>query len=485
MQCEICKREFKNLLGISKHLVNHNITSEDYFLTYIDNKKGTCNFCGKETKFKNLIKGYQKYCNSYCCNNDIGKRQLVSSMKSIWWETSPKVEATKNKIKKTIVDIWHDDTSNYNTKDYRKKLSTAKATKWKQWRDEELNSLVKSYGFELISPYQHAHQVCTFKCYKCGKEFETMWNYIQSGKACPHCFTYGISNAENELFDYIKSLLPQDTEIIRNSMKVIYPKELDIFIPEKNIAFEYNGLWTHSANCVWGNKDKTYHLNKTNDCREQNIDLIHIFEDEWIFKKDVVKSRIAYILGHHTGKKIFARKCSIKEISSKEKNLFLNNHHLQGQDAANIKLGAYYEDELIAVMTFSKGKISKGSKPEDGVWELSRFCSNNKYLVIGIASKLLTYFKSNYKWKKIFSYADRRWSTGRVYYKLGFNLEHITKPNYWYIKNYRRVHRFSLRKKGDEPKTISEFNLRLSQGYDWIWDCGNLKFFLDNENNGG
>ena len=129
-------------------------------------------------------------------------------------------------------------------------------------------------------------------------------------------------------------------------------------------------------------------------------------------------------------------------------------------------------------MTFSHGNISKGSKHVEGVWELNRFCSNYNYRIPGIASKLLTHFKRNYEWKEIFSYADKRWSTGNVYYKLGFELDHETIPNYWYIKNFQRIHRFNLRKRPDEPKEIPEWVLRQEEGYLKIWDCGNMKFVL-------
>ena len=127
-------------------------------------------------------------------------------------------------------------------------------------------------------------------------------------------------------------------------------------------------------------------------------------------------------------------------------------------------------------MTFSVGNISKGSTNKEGVWELNRFCSNYNYHIPGIASKLLAYFKNNYMWDEIFSYADKRWSNGNLYYQLGFNLEHETKPNYWYVKGLERIHRFNLRKKENEPKDIPEWILRQNEGYLKVWDCGNLKF---------
>jgi hypothetical protein len=159
----------------------------------------------------------------------------------------------------------------------------------------------------------------------------------------------------------------------------------------------------------------------------------------------------------------------------------LNKYHIQGKDNSNIKLGAFYNNELISVMTFSLGSIAKGSKSIKGIYELSRFCSNYNYHIPGIASKLLTYFKQNYDWKEIFSYADRRWSNGNLYKKIGFQLWSITKPNYFYIKGLNRIHRFNLRKRPDEPKDITEWVLRQNEGYYRVYDCGHLKFIMENK----
>jgi hypothetical protein len=138
---------------------------------------------------------------------------------------------------------------------------------------------------------------------------------------------------------------------------------------------------------------------------------------------------------------------------------------------------------MVAVMTFSHGSISKGSKKIEGVWELSRFCSNYNYHIPGIAGKLLKEFQRRNTWKEIFSFADRRWSNGNLYIQLGFVLDHINPPSYSYIdyKNVKRIHRFAMRKLNEEKDLdMPEWVLRLKQGYKRIWDCGTLKFTLKN-----
>jgi len=336
---------------------------------------------------------------------------------------------------------------------------------------------LKNINLELVNKFDNVTNKINVKCLICGYIFETVLDYVfHNYGLCPKCNPKNSSKPEIEIREFLESLLGFD--LIKSNLRNILPskKEIDIFIPSLKVAIEFNGLFYHNSNMV----GKDYHLNKTLECNTLGYKLIHIFEDEWLFKKDIVKSRLKYILGISNNKKIYARQCLIKEISSKEKDIFLEKYHLQNKDISKIRLGAFYNNELVSVMTFSYGNISKGSKKENGVWELNRFCSNYNYHIPGIASKLLTYFKRNYKWNKIYSYADRRWSDGKLYYKLGFKLEKIIEPNYWYIKDNKRIHRFNLRKKSSEPHEISEWILRYNEGYRMIWDCGNFKFITTN-----
>jgi len=480
MKCKICNKEFKSLKGVALHIgKKHDITTTEYYLKFLGNQV-YCKHCGKPTKLKNIIHGFQTFCNLYCCNKDEDHRKATSEKRKLWWKNSDKVEATKKKISQTVIDLWKDENSVYNRPEYKTNLIKGLTQGWAKWRENGgMLDLCHSYGFEPVDEYIHAHDVITFRCLKCKHEFKTIWNYLQSGKNCPNCFpNNGVSKAETQVYEFIKTIFKG--EICKNTYKVIHPQELDIFIPSLMIAIEFNGLWAHSANCEWGGKDKKYHLQKTLECEKKNIRLIHIFSDEWRYKKEIVKARLKHILGVNNIERIYARKCQIQEISIQDKNKFLDKYHLQGKDQSQIKLGAYFNNELISVMTFSKGKISKGSKPKNGIWELNRFCSIDKYHIIGIAGKLLSHFKKNYEWKEIFSYSDRRWSDGNLYNQLGFQFKYFTEPSYWYLKGYKRIHRFSLRKTPNEPKNITEFELRLVQGYNWIWDCGNYKFSMIN-----
>jgi hypothetical protein len=172
-------------------------------------------------------------------------------------------------------------------------------------------------------------------------------------------------------------------------------------------------------------------------------------------------------------------------ISAKETNDFLNHTHLQGKDNSSIRIGAYYNDKLVSVMTFGKLRVALGNdKRLEGEYEMYRF-SLGEDRIIGIGGKLLSYFIKKYNPLKIITYADRRYSSKNAFYnKIGFNLISNTSPNYWYFKYGTKniYHRFNFRK-SELVKKLANFDSNLTEwqnmqlnGYDRVWDCGNYKY---------
>ena len=436
----------------------------------------------------------KKYGNSCSWKSRIVKEKIKQiNLKKYGVDSPAKSEIIKNKMKKTNIDRYGMDNPSQVEKFKQKRnkvflkkygkhpLKTTevrnkiKATIFKK-RLPQVLELLASVGLKMIDPYTTSKNFIKLKCLICNTVFETCTEYVQQGNGkCPVCYPKRCSIAETDIKNFIKLL---GFEIVENSFKIIPPYELDIYIPDKKIAIEYDSFYYHNEK----EKDKKYHLMKTERCLEKGIHLIHIFEDEWYKKEEIVKNTVKQLLNVSTSKKIHARKCFIKYITTTIKDSFLNTYHLMGIEKTPIRLGAFYEEELVAVMTFSRGNRARGSKCVPGHFELTRFCSNYNYRVVGIASKLLKYFQRNYEWEEIYTYADRRWSVGNLYYKLGFTLKHSTKPNYWYIdKEGNRIYRFNLRKKRNDPKDITESILRAKEGYTRIWDCGVLKFVLYND----
>ncbi len=349
----------------------------------------------------------------------------------------------------------------------------------------KIRQKLKILNLDILQEFDDIREDVQIKCLVCNKIYINKWYNIISGYGrCPTCNPRNKpSKYENEILEFIRSfnieVLLGKKDLIKNPETNRF-LELDIFIPSKNIAIEFNGLYWHSEQF----RDNKYHLMKYILCDEQDIKLIQIFEDEWMFKKEIVKNIIKNKLGILNDiKKIHARKCIIKEINSNDKNIFLENNHIQGKDQSLIKLGAFHENELVAVMTFSHGNASRGTLSKDLLyWELSRFVVDMNSHIPGIGGKLFSYFKNNFEWNKIISYCDLRYFNGNLYDKLGFKLDRIVSPDYSYMNlssGLKRIHRYALRKKLDEPKDIPEYILREAQGFIRIWDAGKYKFVYE------
>jgi hypothetical protein len=306
-------------------------------------------------------------------------------------------------------------------------------------------------------------------------EFQQRASVHIIGDGCIKCSNNSISKSEIKLQDFIDLF---NIKMDINNREILDGQELDIYIPSHNVAIEFNGLYWHNELY----KDKNYHLNKTVECEKKGIQLIHIFEDEWLYKQDIVKSRVKNILGL-TENRIYARKCVIKDVSSKESKEFLNKNHIQGNiNNSNVRIGLYYNNELVSLMTFGSLRKSMGSVSVDGSYELYRFCNKLDSSVIGGADKLLKYFIKVYRPNKVISYADRRWSQGDLYEKLGFKFIANSKPNYFYVLNHKREGRFNYRKdiliKEGFDKDKSEHQIMLGREIYRIYDCGAKKYEL-------
>ena len=318
--------------------------------------------------------------------------------------------------------------------------------------------------------YTASCEKVTVTCNECGKDFEIEANSFLQGNGCPRHHR-NKSFVEEEVAAYIIELgfnpdLNERTEI--------EGMELDIIIKELGIAFEIDGLFWHCEI----KKDKDYHLKKTEACLKNGIRLIHIFEDEWTAHKDTCKSMIANILGK-TINRIYARKCEIREVSTSDASSFLDDNHIQGKCGSAIRYGLYHDGELVSIMTFGKTRHFIGNSSHQ--YELLRFCNKKFTNVVGGASKLFKHFIRTTDPVNIVSYADRRWSVGNMYNKLGFTLYNISNPNYFYLINGKRMNRFNYRKsilvkKYGCPEDMSEHEFCKSKKWYRIYDCGSLCF---------
>lgn len=196
-------------------------------------------------------------------------------------------------------------------------------------------------------------------------------------------FKYGAgSRYEDEIKEFLEELgFRENVDFIKNDRQSIKPLELDFYFKDLHFAIEFNGLYWHSTEY----KDKNYHRDKFIKCNENNINLFQIYEDDWIYKKDIIKSMLRYKL-NKIDNKIYARKCQIRKVNKKDIEKFLDENHLQGYSNSKLNYGLYYNNELVSLMTFG---ISRFNHNE---YELIRFCNKLNTNVIGAASKLLNHF---------------------------------------------------------------------------------------------
>lgn len=218
--------------------------------------------------------------------------------------------------------------------------------------------------------------------------------------------------------------------------------------------------------------------------KKRSYNVIIVFEDEYVNHREIVLSKIRHLFKLDKLPKIMARKCLINTIKQNDARDFLNNNHIQGFVNSSIYLGAYYNNQLIAVMSFIK-------EPGDK-WNLSRFASDNNYICCGLGGKLFDYFIRNYNFKSIKSFADKRWTYNtekNIYLDLGFKEVQNVMPDYRYFKSGEKVrhHKFNFRKQILHRKYGLDMNLTETEmvkqlGYNRIWDCGLIKYVYTKTN---
>jgi hypothetical protein len=375
----------------------------------------------------------------------VNQRRIDTNIEKYGIENVSQSDTIKEKKKKTNLENWG-TTNNKQSEPFRKlNFQIANHSNYINYIKEGISLFKcdneKEHNFEIdIDNFSKRIKYKTTICTLCNPI-----NTHQSGK-------------EIKIFEYIKSIY--NKEIIQNFK--IDRQEIDIYLPDLNLGFEFNGIYWHSS--IY--KEKDFHLNKTKFFQERGIHIFHIWEDDYNEKFEIIKSQIKNNLNY--SRKIPARKCKVIEIN--DVNIvrnFLNKNHIQGFVNSKIKLGLYFENNLVAMMTFDKFEGRKKMKDND--WNLNRFCNIINSTVVGGASKLLSYFIKKYNPQRIISYSDKDWSQGNLYRILNFKKIHETNEDYKYIIDSKRVHKSNFKK---SITGISESNLELPK----IWDCGKIKW---------
>jgi very-short-patch-repair endonuclease len=305
---------------------------------------------------------------------------------------------------------------------------------------------------------------------------------LQDIFGCESTTIYNLANKYNLTIPYrtgssyeniISNILTENgIDHIRGDRSIIGSREIDIYIPSHNLAIEVNGIYWHTES---KGKDKNYHYNKWKSCHDKGIQLLSIWEDEFVDRQNTWISKILHTCNSNK-ERIHARKCQIIPVSKEGVEPFINKYHLQGFAVSSHHYGAYYNGDLVAVMTFSNTRDNTGI-------QMNRFCLKNGVIISGIANRLLKAFVTdNPEVNEIVTFSDNRYSNGGIYEKMGFEKIHDVSPDYNYIKGNKRYHKAGFRKSAIARKFDIDMTDKTEKqamkelGYEVVWDCGKVKW---------
>ena len=312
-------------------------------------------------------------------------------------------------------------------------------------------------------------------CCKYGLNYGSLTYRLVQDEFCnkyKELYSFPKTQTQNGIADIISKL---GVNVKRDTRKVIPPLELDIYVPDKNFAIEYNGSYWHSECVLDSKRARSKHYNKYKACKEKDIHLFHIFEHVWQEREKQILSFIKSSLGVNS-RKIPARKC---KITNTEQRQFMDNYHIQGYGIRTKQwFNLEIDGELVGSMTLSEHH----RQGNENAAVLNRLCFKEDVTVQGGASKLFKQFK---KWAKdegydrIVSWSDNSWAKGGVYEKLGFEMVKEYGPDYFYydVKNHKYISKQSQQKKKTGcPEGMTEREWCIERGLFRIWDCGKKKW---------
>lgn len=463
LTCKICKTfKGKNRQSLAGHIGSkHGGTIEEYLVVfYLNGTQPLCPICNEKTRLRMGQWAFKKYCINHA-NEARKKWSQENKTFDYGWKKGLTKETNTSIMKQSIAIGGKNNGSSLSCEDF----------------DNNKANILKK-GFEIVSNFEtyinNTTENIHAKCLTCNNVTITYLNYLQKVPVCRFCIPAG-SKEQKEVYDFIKSIY--NGEVIENCRNIISPKELDIYIPDKNFAVEYNGLYHHTYDeNDFTKNDKKRHLKKTLECQKKGIQLFHIFSDEWINKKDIVKSMIKHRLGL-TLNKIGARKCEIRIVNKIDGTKFFKENHISGDSKGQIYFGLYYNEELISCLSL-KEPIQK---KYGNVFEIMRFANKLNTNIPGSFQKLfnkaIEYAKIENK-EAILTYADRRFGEGLVYKQSGFSFIGTTPVDYWYVKKIGSINERLPRFKYRAQKPLTEKQVAEKENVAPIYGCGSNIYLL-------
>lgn len=476
---------------------------------YYYGEPSACPVCGNRPQFISFSKGFSKFCSPKCANSDPSKKdkarktceeryggtgfaskELMNKCKKVWIEHYGSLEnlryIQREKRRQTCLDMYGTEWGLCSPV-IREKIKQTCLERYgveNVFRVPELykkarNAFEEKYGYDNPSKVPEIiEKLKQNNLEKFGVEYP-----FQSPDIQRKCYYH-----DTKIEQFVQNILDkQYIKYIREDQNLIPNGRIDFTLPDHKIAIEVNGSYWHSD--IF--RESSYHKNRFEAVRKLGWQLLTVWEDQIIRCPKIIESVILSKLGIYENR-IYARLCTISSITSKQANTFLEQNHIQGKTSSTIKLGAFYDGELIGVMTFIQSRGCQGSsKTIEGQWELNRFCTVMGLQVIGLVSKMVSYFIKHHNPKSIISFSHNDISTGNVYKLLGFEATGKTNSSYYYIKNNKRYHRSNFTRSAISnkwpeydinDKSWTERSVMKAKRYQCIYDCGTQKWVKNFEN---
>lgn len=286
---------------------------------------------------------------------------------------------------------------------------------------------------------------------------------------------------QTQVLQYVKK--NYSGTVLQDDMSVLRRYELDIYLPQKKLAIEFDGLWWHSYEF---HKDTNYHMNKTVACNKKGIQLLHIFEEEWrnTTKRIIIQDIILKAISSSRIRILHANQCIIRKIDIHIADNFLKNNNIHGGTSKGIAYGVYFKNKVYDVhyplAVFVIEKINKTRS------NITRYAELNGTSIIGLVAKFTSYYHLNNPSRRLYVSLDLRYFNGKDFLSAGYKFVSVTKPNYYFfnINKYDTLVRYpsgylnrkNLKKK--YPKIYSDDlsidDILEKTDYRRIYDCGNL-----------
>ncbi len=309
-----------------------------------------------------------------------------------------------------------------------------------------------------------------FLCTVCNTEF---YDHLDNGHipVCPNC-TKNQTKPEQLLISFLKE---KAVQFETGNRTEISPFEIDIFIPEKRIGVEINGIYYHTVENLRRlrglseREAKNYHRLKWILSTQNNIRLIQFWDSEVIRKKDIVFSIVASAIG--INQKVYARDCYIEEITEEDAYRFFLQNHINDEPVLGKNFALKKNEEILQAISVGKARFGLNG------YEIYRIATKNGFNVVGGTQRLIKYVIQNIGITKLYSYVNLRLFTGKSLEKIGFKRIKITEPDFYYTKDFINLiprERFMRSKTGISEKEFVE-----KEGYKKIYGVGHALYMLE------